>query len=108
MVSLIEYWREISVTFGAVIVFLGGRKSAKILERKQSAEAIDTMQKTYGVFLEHYKVQYDELILRLNRLELRNAVLTESSEAWEKKFKELSKKYEQLKIDFEKYKSDFK
>lgn len=104
MVSIIEYWREISVTMLAVFSFIGGRKTTKILERKQSAEAVTTMQKTYDVFLSHYAKQYDDLISRLNNLELRNAILTESSDAWEKKFKELSTRHDKLKKDFEVYK----
>jgi len=108
MVSIIEYWREISYTLGGVVVFLVGRKSTKILEKKQTVEAIDAMQKTYDVFLKHYQDQYNSLTDRLNNLELRNAVLTESAQTWEKKFKDLSKLYESLKREFETYKTEHK
>lgn len=108
MVSIIEYWKEISSALGGIVIFLAGRKSTKILEKKQTVEAIDAMQKTYDVFLKHYQEQYDRLTDRLNNLELRNAVLTESAETWERKFKDLSKLYETLKKEFETYKAKHK
>ncbi len=80
MITILDYWREISATIGGICMFVFGRKSASILERKNNAEAVSTMQTTYDVFLKHYKEQYDELITRLNKLELRNAVLLESSQ----------------------------
>lgn len=104
MVSLLEYWRELGLSVGAIVTFLAGRRSTKIMEKKQTVEAIDAMQKTYDVFLNHYKKQYDEIIAKLNNLELRNAILTESSQSWEKKFKDLSEKYKKLNEDFEAYK----
>lgn len=85
-------------------MFLVGRKSTKILERKNNADAVTAMQTTYDVFLKHYKDQYDQLIERLNKLELRNAILLESSQEWEKKFKELEKNHEDLKLEFDNYK----
>ena len=108
MVSIIEYWREIGSTIGGIVIFLAGRKSTKILEKKQTVDAIDAMQKTYDVFLNHYKDQYNALTERLNNLELRNAILTESAETWESKFKDLSKLYETLKKEFETYKAKHK
>jgi hypothetical protein len=108
MTSIIEYWREIGITVGGIISFIVGRKSTKILEKKQTVEAIDAMQRTYDVFLKHYQDQYDKLVERLNNLELRNAILTESAETWEKKFKDLEKQYESLKKEFEAYKSKHK
>ena len=104
MVSIIEYWREIGSTVGGIVLFLAGRKSTKILEKKQTVEAIDAMQKTYDVFLKHYQDQYNTLTDRLNNLELRNAVLTESAETWESKFKDLYKQHELLKKEFDSYK----
>lgn len=85
-------------------MFLVGRKSTKILERKNNADAVTAMQTTYDVFLKHYKDQYDQLIERLNKLEIRNAILLESSQEWEKKFKELEKNHEKLKLEFDNYK----
>jgi len=104
MVSIIEYWGEISIAIGGIASFIVGRKSTKLLEKKQTVDAIDAMQKTYDVFLQHYKEQFDNLTNRLNALEVRNAVLTESAESWEKKFKSLEKQHDVLKKEFETYK----
>lgn len=104
MVTLLNYWQEISLTLGAVATFFIGRKSTKILERKNNADAVTAMQTTYDVFLKHYKDQYDELITRLTKLELRNSILLESSQEWEKKFRELEKNHDLLKLEFDNYK----
>lgn len=104
MVSLLEYWRELGLSIGAIITFLAGRKSTKLMEKKQTVEAIDAMQKTYDVFLKHYEDNYNKLLGRVDNLELRNSILMESSQTWEKKFKDLSKEHEKLKVDFEAYK----
>jgi hypothetical protein len=95
---MIEYLREIIVGIGGAIAFIVGRKSKSILEKKDNANAVEAMQRTYDVFLKHYKDQYDGLLSRLDGLELRNAVLMESAATWEKKFKELDKKYKDLQV----------
>ena len=105
MVSIIEYWREISIAIGGLVSFIVGRKSTKLLEKKQTVDAIDAMQKTYDVFLQHYKEQYENLTKRLNTLEVRNAVLTESAETWETKFKVLKKQHDSLQLAFDKLKN---
>jgi|SRR6478736_903886 len=107
MVSLIEYWRELGLTIGAIVTFLAGRKSTKLQEKKQTVDAIDAMQKTYDVFLKHYEDNYNKLLARLDNLELRNTILTESSQAWEKKFKDLAKEYESFKKEHESLKNAF-
>lgn len=104
MVTILDYWRELSVTAGAILTFFIGRKSTKITERKNNADAVTAMQATYDVFLKHYKDQYDQLLIRLTNLELRNAVLLESSEEWQYKFRELEKNHARLKLEFEEYK----
>ena len=102
---MIEYWKEFSFGVGAIVTFFAGRKSAKIMERKNNADAVSTMQKTYDTFLTHYNNQYEILIKRLNDLELRNAILLESSSAWEKKFRELEINHQKLKNEFDNYKA---
>jgi DNA repair exonuclease SbcCD ATPase subunit len=136
MVSLIEYADKILIALGGILTFVLGRKSSKILEKKQQAEAIDTMQKTYDMFLVHYQKQYDRLVEdnrilhnkqdNLNRqfaeLQLSYAKEIENSQNWEKLHRELEKQhsilekkyegleklYEKLKADFEKYKKQVK
>ena len=117
-VGLIEYWKEISIFIGGAVSFIVGRKSTKILEKKQTVDAIDAMQKTYDIFLGHYKEQYTTLSEKLNKLQEQFEGLqysykieAEAAKNWEtlhreldKKYTELEKLYEKLKSDFEKYK----
>ena len=105
---MIEYWREIVLVIGGCVTFIVGRKSTKLSEKIQEVSAVDAMQKTYDVFLKHYKDQYDQLLSRLDNLELRNSVLAEASESWEKKFNELTNHHEKLKREFEIYKKSNK
>lgn len=106
--SLIEYWREISMAFGGVVTFLAGYKSSKLAERNQKISAVDAMQKTYDVFLEHYKEQMKTLLDRVSEIELRNAFLTEAAENWKKKYDELLEKYKQLENKLKVYEKDHK
>ena len=115
MVNLLEYWREISATIGGITIFIFGRKSAKILEKKQQAEAMDIMQKTYSTFLEQYDKQYNTLIKRseeqasqLNTLQQHFQELyinytkeVEISQNWEKVHRELEKQYRALEIKYD-------
>jgi vacuolar-type H+-ATPase subunit I/STV1 len=135
MVSIIEYWREISITVGAIVSFVVGRKSHKILEKQQQADAITTMQKTYDSFLGHYNTQHTTIVsqykevLESNRktterlnvlqeqfvnLQLAYAKEVEISQNWEKlhselkkQYVQLEKKYEALQKLYEKLKQDF-
>lgn len=129
MTSIIEYWKEIVVAIGAVGSFIVGRKSAKILERKQQSDAISIMQSTYDTFLKHYDEQYQKLVSQVDRLQKQFTELSlsyakeiEVSQNWEKlhrelqiqyteldkKYVDLEKLYEKLKADFEKYKKQTK
>lgn len=135
MVSIIEYWKEISMAFGAIASFIVGRKSAKILEKQQQADAISTMQKTYDAFLGHYNTQHTTIVSqykevlesnrktteRLNKLQeqfvnlqLAYAKEVEISQNWEKlhsqlqkQYVQLEKKYEALQKLYERLKQDF-
>lgn len=102
-ISLIEYWREISITVGGIITFLAGQKTSKIMEKSQKINAIDAMQKTYDVFLHHYKTQMNELLDRMAEIELRNAVLMEEAESWKKRYEDLELKYRKLEDKLKDY-----
>jgi hemoglobin-like flavoprotein len=102
-VSLIEYWREISIAVGGVATFIAGLKSSKLMEKSQKINAVDAMQKTYDVFLEHYKHQMSELLDRMAQIELRNAILTEAAESWKKRYEELDEKYKKLEAKLKVY-----
>jgi chromosome segregation ATPase len=117
MVNLLDFWKEITVTAGVILTFIAGRKSSKILEKKQQADAISTMQKTYDTFLEHYDKQYKSLqhqyeqvlnvsnasTKKINDLQDQFSNLwlsysreVEVSQNWEKMHRELDKQHEAL------------
>lgn len=117
MVSLIEYADKILIALGGILTFVLGRKSSKILEKKQQADAISTMQKTYDTFLEHYDTQYKtlqeqykqvlgvsndavietkELQKQFSQLWLSYSREIEVSQNWEKMHRELDKQHEAL------------
>lgn len=102
-VSVIEFWREISIFIGGVVTFIVGRKSARFLEKQQQVDAIATMQKTYDTFLGHYDSQYVKLVEQVNKLQsaflelqLSYAKEIEKSENWEKLHRELERQYRDL------------
>ena len=103
MVSIIEYWKEISGAIGAVVLFIAGRKSTKLTEKQQQVDAITTMQKTYDTFLGHYDSQYKKLVEQVGKLQsaflelqLSYAKEIEKSENWEKLHRELERQYRDL------------
>ena len=63
------------------------------------------MRTMYTNFIIDYNVQYANLTNRLNALEIRNAILTESAETWETKFKVLKKQHDALQLAFNKLKN---
>jgi chaperonin cofactor prefoldin len=105
MNNILDYWKEISIAIGSLVSFLAGRKSNVLLEKKQEIDTVDSMRTMYNNFIADYNVQYDNLTKRLNALEVRNAVLTESAETWETKFKVLKKQHDALQLAFNKLKN---
>lgn len=95
MVNLLDYYKEIGLAVGGVFSFIVGRKSAKFLEKKQQADAVTTMQKTYDTFLEHYDKQYKSL------QEQYQQVLKVSNNAVEET-KDLQKQFSQLWLSYSK------
>ena len=126
MISLLaEHWREISAAIGGILTFIIGRKSTKFLEKKQQVDAVNTMQKTYDMFMTHYEKEYQLINQKLDKLQnqfieqsLAYAKEIERSQNWEKLHRELQEKYysldkkyqilekehDKLKLDFENYK----
>lgn len=135
MIAITEYWKEISIIVGGIVTFFTGRKTAKILEKKQNSDAVSSMQKTYDIFLEHYKEQYAALLKgneeqradikklqgQFVELNLAYAKEVERSQNWEKLHRELEdkhrklqsqynnlqRKYETIEAMYEKIKKDF-
>lgn len=103
MVSIIEYWREISGAIGAIVLFIAGRKSTKLTEKQQQVDAITTMQKTYDTFLGHYDSQYKKLATQVDKLQnafvelqLAYAKEIEKVESGRKLYRELQVQYKDL------------
>jgi len=105
MNSFLEYWKEITLAIGGVFSFFAGRKSNLLTEKKQEIDTVDSMRTMYNNFIIDYNVQYENLTNRLNALEVRNAILTESAESWETKFKVLKKQHDALQLAFNKLKN---
>lgn len=115
MVSIIDYWREISIAIGAIVSFIVGRKSTKILERQQQADAVTTMQKTYDTFLVHYNSQYLKLTEQVDKLQksflelqLSYAKEVENSQNWEKLHRELERQYMDLEKKYNSLENQYK
>ena len=115
MVSIIEYWREISGAIGAVVLFIAGRKSTKLTEKQQQVDAITTMQKTYDTFLGHYDSQYKKLVEQVDKLQKAFVELNlaysrevEISQNWEKLHRELEKQYRDLEKKYDNLASRYK
>jgi predicted nuclease with TOPRIM domain len=81
-----------------IILFITGRKTSKIAEKKEKSDASTAMRENYNSWIKDQDAQYKKLLYRLESLELRNSILMESAETWEKKFKELDKKYKDLQV----------
>lgn len=115
--TILDNWKEILAIASPFLTFFAGRKATKLLEKKQQVDAVDTMQKTYDLFLEHYNkqhitviTQYNEVLdnnknisERLNKLQeqfvnlqLAYAKEIEKSENWQKLYNELEKQHQAL------------
>ena len=115
--TILDNWKEILAIASPFLTFFAGRKSTKLLEKKQQVDAVDTMQKTYDLFLEHYNKQHTTVVTQYNevldnnknisdrlnklqeqfvRLQLAYAKEIENSQNWEKLHRELEKQYRNL------------
>lgn len=101
--TVLDNWKEILAIAAPFLTFFAGRKATKLLEKKQQADAVDTMQKTYDVFLIHYNKQYEEVVTRLDKLQgafldlqLSYAKEIETSAKWKQLHSELEKQYKDL------------
>ena len=98
-----DNWEIISGGIATIIAWVGGRKSKKTTEKKESADALSGMQKAYDHFVADQKERYDEIkesmaFLReqLIEVQLDNKLLRED-------LKEEKKKYASLKKAFDQY-----
>lgn len=90
----------ISTSGGILLVvigwLLGGKQKAYAEVKKTNADATVTIQGMFDTFALQYEKQYNAVLLQVGILQnqvadlnLRNAILTEASENWEQKFKDL-------------------
>ena len=100
-----QNWEILTGIAGGIVTFFAGRKSNLLLEKKQEIDTVDSMRTMYNNFIIDYNVQYENLTNRLNALEVRNTILTESAESWETKFKVLKKQHDALQLAFNKLKN---
>jgi chromosome segregation ATPase len=118
-----EHWKELGTLVVAIIAYLGGRKSKKIQDKKESAiaeqEQIKIKKEEVGLTImiqDVYRKGVEDFAKRLQNLEesnkdltnkygeilLRNAILEERAETYEQKYKGLEKDYIKLKSDHDK------
>lgn len=88
-------------TFGGTLLLvigwlLGGKQKATVELKKTNADATITIQGMFDTFALQYEKQYNAVLVQVDilqkqviDLDLRNAILTEASESWEQKFKDL-------------------
>jgi archaellum component FlaC len=93
-----ENLQYLGAIISGIILFITGRKTSKIAEKKEQSDASTAMRENYNSWIKDQDAQYKKLLDRLESLELRNAILMESAETWESKFKELDKKYKDLQV----------
>jgi chromosome segregation ATPase len=88
----------IGAIFTGVILFITGRRTSKIAEKKEQSDASTAMRENYNSWIKDQDLQYKKLLNRLENLESINLTLLESSKSWEKKFRDLEKKYKDLQV----------
>ena len=110
---MIDNFKDIAYIIGAIITFLVGRKSTTLTNKGTEIDNLTKYQLMYDKFVEQFTDQYkglekhvDELSKEVRNLELRNAVIIEESQTWQKRFNDLQKLYDKLKQEFDNYKKN--
>ena len=99
-----ENWEVISGGIATIVAWVGGRKSKKTTEKKESADALAGMQKAYDGFVADQKERYNEIkgsmaFLRdqLLDVQLDNKLLREDLREEKKKYASLKKAFDQYR-----------
>ena len=100
---MIDNFKDIAYIIGAIITFLVGRKSTKLINKGTEIENLTKYQDMYDKFVEQYQKEFKTLGDKIADLELRNSILTEDSETWKKKYNELDVKYKILEDKLKSY-----
>ena len=101
---MIEYIKEFGYLVAAILTFILGRKSTKISNKGAEIDNLSKYQLMYDKFIEQYQKEFKSLGDKIADLELRNAVIIEESQTWQKRFSDLQKLYDKLKKEFDEYK----
>mgnify|MGYP003419719620 CR=1 FL=1 len=120
---MLEYYKEFIALLAIVVAYVGGRETKKIQNKKDSAIAEQEeikikkedvslsmmIQSTYqklnkDVFLrlEFLEESNKDLTDKYNEILLRNGILEEKAESYEKKYEKLKTDYVKLKMDYDK------
>jgi len=109
MVNLLEWWKEASLLATFIWAVISNRKLNKIKEKKEDVSLSQMIQETYqrlnkDVFqrLDDLEKSNKDLTDKYNEMLLRNAILEERAESYEKKYVTLEKDYTKLKSDHDK------
>jgi len=113
---LLENWQQLLTSIFIPIAWIfGGKQKANVSLKKENADATVTIQGMYETFALQYKQQYEAVLLDVQglrkevlELNVRNGIITEASENWEKKFNDLQKEHDALKKAFDNLKKSMK
>lgn len=112
---MIEHVKDLAYIIGAIVTFIVGRKSTMLSNKGAEIENLTKYQLMYDKFVAQFTDQYKslekhvaELSKEVRNLEIRNAVIIEESQTWQKKFSDLQKLYDKLKEEFDNYKRKHK
>ncbi len=121
--TFIEYWKELLAAAAIVSAYVGGRESKKIANKKDHAiaeqeiikvkkedvslsiliqESWEKLNKNVFARLEYLEKANKDLADKYDEILLRNGILEEKAEAYEKKYETLKKDYNKLKVDYDK------
>ncbi len=99
-----EHWDKIVYIVGLLIAYFTGNKTKKISDKGGEIDNLLKYQLMYDKFASQFDKQLEALELKVENLELRNAIIVEESENWKEKFNALQTLYNKLKAEFEAYK----
>lgn len=115
--DILNYWKELLLPFGFLISFFAGKRTRKIQEKKDGADAIAALQSVYDKYIEHNKTITEDLLSRVKSLEEHNkdlqknfndmsfsyAILMSENKKLERDYATLKEAHEKLQKEFEEY-----
>ena len=98
-----DNWEVISGGIATIAAWVGGRKSKKTTEKKESADALGGMQKAYDSFVEDQKERYNEIKESMAFLREQLLEVQLDNKSLRAELREEKKKYASLKKAFDQY-----